>query len=114
MQNTGYPCPACGAPADLGTGCSGCGRPPYPAAAEVIRLDREIVALVGEVERARSAYQRLADRLGAARQRRAALAAAVRAEFPGPATRAPVRPAAGPVPGRPVRAATAWPAAAPP
>ncbi|MEU4777770.1 hypothetical protein, partial [Micromonospora sp. NPDC023633] len=96
MQNTGYPCPACGAPADLGSGCSGCGRPPHPAAAEVVRLDREIVALGGEVERARATYQGLADRLGAARQRRAALAAAVRAEFPvsrpaAPATPAPVR-----------------------
>ncbi|RLK13539.1 hypothetical protein DER29_4563 [Micromonospora sp. M71_S20] len=108
MQNTGYPCPACGAPADLGSGCSGCGRPPHPAAAEVVRLDREIVALGGEVERARAAYQGLADRLGAARRRRAALAATVRAEFPVPrpaasATPAPVRPAAAvpPAPARP-------------
>ncbi|MFG1890119.1 SCO7613 C-terminal domain-containing membrane protein [Micromonospora sp. NPDC049051] len=99
MQNTGYPCPACGAPADLGSGCSGCGRPPHPAAAEVVRLDREIVALGGEVERARATYQGLVDRLGAVRQRRAALAAAVRAEFPvprpvAPATATPMRPAA--------------------
>lgn len=106
MQNTGYPCPACGASADLGSGCSGCGRPPYPAAAEVVRLDREIVALGGEVERARAAYQGLVDRLGATRQRRAALAAAIRAEFPvprpaAPATTVPVRPA----PGAPVRPA---------
>ncbi|MEW2375334.1 hypothetical protein AB0883_04400 [Micromonospora sp. NPDC047812] len=127
MQNTGYPCPACGAPADLGSGCSGCGRPPYPAAAEVVRLDREIVALGGEVERARAAYQGLADRLGAARRRRAALAAAVRAEFPvprpaAPATPAPVRPAAAatPVPARPgvtpppaVTPVPAWPGRGP-
>ncbi|MEU4770631.1 hypothetical protein [Micromonospora sp. NPDC023644] len=118
MQNIGYPCPACGAPADLGSGCSGCGRPPYPAAAEVVRLDREIVALGGEVERARAAYQGLADRLGAARQRRAALAAAVRAEFPvsrpaAPATPRPAAPAT-PAPVRPAPAATPPPAAIPP
>ncbi|MEU6075496.1 hypothetical protein, partial [Micromonospora sp. NPDC047074] len=97
MQNTGYPCPACGAPADLASGCTGCGRPPHPAAAEVVRLDREIVALGGEVERARTAYQGLVDRLAGTRQRRAALAAAVRAEFPvaRPAipTASPARPA---------------------
>ncbi|MFV2111942.1 SCO7613 C-terminal domain-containing membrane protein [Micromonospora sp. LOL_025] len=127
MQNTGYPCPACGAPADLGSGCSGCGRPPYPAAAEVVRLDREIAALGGEVERARAAYQGLADRLGATRRRRAALAAAVRAEFPvprpaAPATPVPVRPAsvAPPVPVRPgvtpppaVTPVPAWPGRGP-
>ncbi|WP_433387394.1 SCO7613 C-terminal domain-containing membrane protein [Micromonospora sp. KLBMP9576] len=115
MQNSGYPCPACGAPADLGSGCSGCGRPPYPAAAEVVRLDREIVALDGEVERARAAYQGLAGRLGAARHRRATLAAAIRTQFPvapptapalrGPVGPAPVRPApAGPAPVRPAPA----------
>ena len=53
MENTGYPCPGCGAPADLASGCPGCGRPPYPPAAEVVRLDREIAALAPEVERAR-------------------------------------------------------------
>ncbi|MGN9766257.1 SCO7613 C-terminal domain-containing membrane protein [Micromonospora sp. SD12] len=125
MQNTGYPCPACGASADLGSGCSGCGRPPYPAAAEVVRLDREIVALGGEVERARAAYQGLVDRLGATRQRRAALAAAIRAEFPvpRPAAPAPVRPApaAAPAPVRPAPGVTppgttpvpAWPGRGP-
>ncbi|MFG3418522.1 SCO7613 C-terminal domain-containing membrane protein [Micromonospora sp. NPDC049460] len=110
MQNTGYPCPACGAPASLGSGCSGCGRPPYPAAAEVIRLDREIVALGGEVERARAAYQGLVDRLAASRRRRAELAAAIRAEFPGPAA----RPAPAAVPAfAPARPAPAWPAGGP-
>ncbi|MEV4463095.1 hypothetical protein AB0J51_05670 [Micromonospora echinofusca] len=128
MQNTGYPCPACGASADLGSGCSGCGRPPYPAAAEVVRLDREIVALGGEVERARAAYQGLVDRLGATRQRRAALAAAIRSEFPvprpaAPATTVPVRPAptAAPAPVRPAPGVTppadtpvpAWPGRGP-
>ncbi|PZF83397.1 hypothetical protein, partial [Micromonospora deserti] len=93
MEDTGYPCPACGAPADLGSGCSGCGRPPYPPAAEVIRLDREIVALGGEVERARQAYQGLADRLAVTRRRRAELAAGIRVEFPAPAARPLPRPA---------------------
>ncbi|MEU5947888.1 hypothetical protein ABZ793_20315 [Micromonospora sp. NPDC047465] len=110
MHNTGYPCPACGAPASLGSGCSGCGRPPYPAAAEVIRLDREIVALGGEVERARATYQGLVDRLAASRRRRAELAAAIRAEFPGPAAR-PV-PAAVPA-SAPARPAPAWPVGGP-
>ncbi|MFI7573586.1 SCO7613 C-terminal domain-containing membrane protein [Micromonospora sp. NPDC049497] len=94
MENSAYPCPACGAPADLGTGCSGCGRPPYPPAAEVFRLDREIVTLGAEAERARQAYHEVTERLGTARRRRAEVAAAIRAEFP-----APVRPA--PAVGRP-------------
>ncbi|MGS2613616.1 hypothetical protein ACVCAH_03650 [Micromonospora sp. LZ34] len=89
MENTGYPCPACGAPADLGSGCSGCGRPPYPPAAEVTRLDRDIVALGAEAERARQTYQGLVDRLATARQRRDRLAVAIRAEFPPPGARPP-------------------------
>ncbi|SCL66299.1 hypothetical protein GA0070606_4296 [Micromonospora citrea] len=108
MQNLGYPCPACGAPADLASGCSGCGLPPYPRAAEVIRLDGEIVALVGETERARAAYQGLVDRLAASRRRRAELAAAIRAEFPGPAARP--TPAAPPMPAHPTPAARPVPA----
>ena len=109
MEKSGYPCPACGAPADLGRGCAGCGRPPYPPAAEVIRLDREIDELTGEVQRARRAYAGLVDRLAATRQRRARLAAAVRTEFPVPAVPVPAElarpvppvgpsPAAGPLP----------------
>ncbi|QKW17466.1 hypothetical protein HUT12_27075 [Verrucosispora sp. NA02020] len=102
MVDNGYPCPACGAPATLSSGCTGCGRPPHAAAAEVIRLDREIVVLGGEVQRARQAFEGLTGRLSAVRRRRAELAAAVRAEFP-----------AGPVAGRPgvPVAATAAPAA---
>ncbi|GIJ23264.1 SCO7613 C-terminal domain-containing membrane protein [Micromonospora lutea] len=83
MDNA-YPCPACGFPANLNSGCSGCGRPPHPAAAEVIRLDREIVALDGQAQQARQAYQGLVGRLDAARRRRAELATAIRAEFPVP------------------------------
>ncbi|MEV1330762.1 hypothetical protein AB0J20_14430 [Micromonospora costi] len=81
MEDT-YPCPACRAPADLVTGCSGCRRPPDPEAAEVIRLDREITALGAEVERARLAYADLVERQRRARERRAELAAAVRARVP--------------------------------
>ncbi|WFE46642.1 hypothetical protein [Verrucosispora sp. WMMD1129] len=83
MDNA-YPCPACGGPANLNSGCTGCGRPPHPAAAEVIRLDREIAALGGEVQRARQAYEGLVGRLDTVRRRRDELAAAVRAEFPMP------------------------------
>ncbi|SBT46920.1 SCO7613 C-terminal domain-containing membrane protein [Micromonospora auratinigra] len=117
MENTPYPCPACGGPADLVAGCRRCGRPPYPPAAEVIRLDREIAVLVPRVEAARVAYQELAGRLGATRQRRAELSARIRLEIPPPvptvvptAPTAPTAPAvavtgpAGVVPGRPVPA----------
>ncbi|MDO3702293.1 hypothetical protein Q3W71_11455 [Micromonospora sp. C28SCA-DRY-2] len=99
MENTGYPCPACGAPADLRSGCSGCGRPPYPSAAEVIRLDREIVALGAEAERARQTYQQLVDRLATTRQRRDRLAAAIRAQFPLPVARPAAAAGAPPRPG---------------
>ncbi|NED54449.1 hypothetical protein G3I24_26565, partial [Micromonospora aurantiaca] len=84
MENTGYPCPGCGAPADLVAGCRTCGRPPYPPAAEVVRLDREITELAPRVEAARLAYQDLSGRLVTARQRRAALAARIRQEIPAP------------------------------
>ncbi|MFE9205785.1 SCO7613 C-terminal domain-containing membrane protein [Micromonospora sp. NPDC007230] len=102
MENTGYPCPGCGAPADLASGCPGCGRPPYPPAAEVVRLDREIAALTPQVERARVAYQELATRLGAARQHRAELAARIRREIPAPRPVGPLPPLPAP-PAVPVR-----------
>ncbi|MFU8852683.1 SCO7613 C-terminal domain-containing membrane protein [Micromonospora sp. SL1-18] len=100
MENTAYPCPGCGTPADLASGCPGCGRPPYPPAAEVIRLDREIATLAPQVERARDAYQELTVRIGAARQRRAELAARIRLEIPAPRSLGSVPPVhpAGPVP----------------
>ncbi|WP_410811724.1 SCO7613 C-terminal domain-containing membrane protein [Micromonospora sp. 067-2] len=90
MDDTGYPCPACGAPADLSTGCAGCGRPPDEVAAEVVRLGREVARLAPEVERARRTYVELAGRLTASSQRRAELAALVRA---GAATSVAVPPA---------------------
>ncbi|MFC0005935.1 SCO7613 C-terminal domain-containing membrane protein [Micromonospora siamensis] len=95
MENTAYPCPRCGAPADLSRGCPGCGLPPYPPAAEVVRLDREIALLGRETEQARQAYQGLAARLLAAQGRRTELAARIRAELPAP--RGVPVPVAGPV-----------------
>ncbi|MFG3302791.1 SCO7613 C-terminal domain-containing membrane protein [Micromonospora chersina] len=111
MENTGYPCPGCGAPADLASGCPGCGRPPYPPAAEVVTLDREIAGLAPRVEAARVAYQELAGRLSTARERRADLAARIRLEIPAPrpvapAPPVPVRPRPDPVPVRPGGAET--------
>ncbi|MFE9954256.1 SCO7613 C-terminal domain-containing membrane protein [Micromonospora sp. NPDC005299] len=109
MENTGYPCPGCGAPADLASGCPGCGRPPYPPAAEVVRLDREIAGLAPRVEAARTAYQELADRLSTARQRRAELATRIRLEVPAPrpvAPAPPLRPQPAVVPARPGGAET--------
>ncbi|MET7967765.1 hypothetical protein [Micromonospora sp. NPDC005305] len=97
MENTGYPCPGCGAPADLASGCPGCGRPPYPPAAEVVRLDREIAGLAPRVEAARAAYQELSGRLSTARQQRADLAARIRLEIPAPRP-APAAPAVRPQP----------------
>ncbi|MFJ5600418.1 SCO7613 C-terminal domain-containing membrane protein [Micromonospora parva] len=79
MDDTRYPCPACGAPADLSAGCSGCRRAPDPIAAEVVRLSREVAELEPQVERARRAYTELAGRLTAVSRRRAELAAVVRA-----------------------------------
>ncbi|MBY8873456.1 hypothetical protein K7640_16600 [Micromonospora sp. PLK6-60] len=118
MENTGYPCPRCGAPADLVVGCARCGLAPYPAAAEVIRLDREIAVLGPEVERARQAYQGLAGRLAAARHRRAELAAQVRAVLPAsgpvPVAGPPAAPALPGGPALPAGPALALPAGAAP
>lgn len=80
MDDTRYPCPACGGPADLNAGCAGCHRPPDPTAAEVVRLGREVARLEPEVERARRTYTELAGLLAATSRRRAELAAVVRAQ----------------------------------
>ncbi|WP_320067505.1 SCO7613 C-terminal domain-containing membrane protein [Micromonospora sp. RTGN7] len=102
MDTIGYPCPGCGTLADLSVGCRRCGRAPDPAAAEVIRLGREIVALTGRAEQARRAYLELAAAVRSAQARRAELAARVRAAtpvgMPGPAGPVPF----GPAPGVPV------------
>ncbi|MFG1844410.1 SCO7613 C-terminal domain-containing membrane protein [Micromonospora carbonacea] len=97
MDTSGYPCPACGAPADLSVGCRRCGRAPDPTAAEVIRLDREIVVLSGQAEQARRAYLELVGSVRSAQARRADLAARVRAATPVGALR-PAGPAAVPPP----------------
>ncbi|MET7705284.1 hypothetical protein [Micromonospora sp. NPDC005413] len=96
MDHTRYPCPACGAPADLSTGCTGCRRAPDPIAAEVVRLGREVAQLEPEVERARRTYTELAGRLSAMSRRRAELAAVVRAGMAAPAVARPA-PLVGPV-----------------
>ncbi|WCN80601.1 hypothetical protein [Micromonospora sp. LH3U1] len=90
MDDTRYPCPACGAPADLSTGCTGCGRAPDPIAAEVVRLSREVAQLEPEVDRARRTYTELAGRLSATSRRRAELAAVVRAGLAAPIVARPV------------------------
>ncbi|MGW5581498.1 SCO7613 C-terminal domain-containing membrane protein [Micromonospora chokoriensis] len=108
MDDTRYPCPACGAPADLSAGCPGCRRAPDPVAAEVVSLGRQIAQLEPEVERARHTYTELAGRLSALSRRRAELAAVVRAGLAVPAVARSV-PARGPAP---VATASAAPGAA--
>lgn len=90
MDETRYPCPACGAPADLRTGCAGCRRAPDPIAAEVVRLSREVAQLEPEVDRARRVYVELAGRLSATSRRRAELATVVRAGLAAPVVARPV------------------------
>ncbi|MET8264229.1 SCO7613 C-terminal domain-containing membrane protein [Micromonospora arida] len=97
MNDTRYPCPACGAPADLSAGCSGCRRAPDPIAAEVVRLSREVAELEPQVERARRAYTELAGRLSTVSGRRAELAAVVRAGLAASAVARPA-PLVGPPP----------------
>ncbi|GAA4460431.1 SCO7613 C-terminal domain-containing membrane protein [Phytohabitans houttuyneae] len=75
---TTYPCPVCGAPADLTAGCGGCGRAPDPDAAEVMRLNAELGALGPRVREALAGYQALAAEFHAAQRRRDVLAVRVR------------------------------------
>ncbi|MGC4767854.1 SCO7613 C-terminal domain-containing membrane protein [Micromonospora sp. DT44] len=98
MDDTRYPCPACGGPADLSAGCAGCHRPPDPTAAEVVRLSREVARLEPEVERARRTYTELAGLLTATSRRRAELAAVVRAQRAAPTPVVPATPLAAPTP----------------
>lgn len=105
-----YPCPACGAPADLTAGCSGCGRAPDPEAAEVIRLDGVINGLAAQAQRQWDAYQTTAAELADTKQRRDIAAARVRARMA-----PPPRPGATPPPGTsPLPGAAPPPAARPP
>ncbi|GAA1807104.1 hypothetical protein HC028_20495 [Planosporangium flavigriseum] len=93
-----YPCPACNSPANLATGCPGCGRGPDPEAAEVMRLGGAIERLAGEVERARQGYAEAVERLRDAQLRRNELAARVRASVTVQQTPAPVPAAPMPAP----------------
>ncbi|MEV4138724.1 hypothetical protein AB0J72_41990 [Dactylosporangium sp. NPDC049742] len=130
-----YPCPFCGGQADLDAGCSGCGRPPFPDAAEVVRLGAragellvEVEAARAELDEARSKYQAAVQRLNAVRAQRNMLAARVSQAVemarralseaaaasvrPAPAPpQPPVRPVLVPGPGGP---AVHGPAAVPP
>lgn len=106
-----YPCPACRTPADLAGGCPGCGRPPDPDAAEVIRLDAEIAGLVREEGRLRHAHAAAVAGLTGTRQRRDALAARVRASVAAPVPGSPPGPA--PPPPAPSRPAPSRPEASP-
>ncbi|MFC7276355.1 SCO7613 C-terminal domain-containing membrane protein [Paractinoplanes rhizophilus] len=73
-----YPCPNCGAPASLESGCPTCGRGPDHDAAEVIRTDAEIGALIAELATAQHVVRDLEIRINQAWQRRHAAAARVR------------------------------------
>ena len=75
---TTYPCPVCGAPADLTAGCGGCGRAPDPGAAEVVRLNAELAALAPRMREALDAYNALAGEFYTTRRRRDELAVRVR------------------------------------
>jgi hypothetical protein len=99
---TDYPCPTCGARADLTDGCSGCHLPPDPVAAEVVSLAATIAGLNTEVEEARSRYTAVLQRRGAAIERHNELVGQIRARTSAPPA-APVAPPERPVlpPARP-------------
>jgi hypothetical protein len=105
-----YPCPACGAHADLTGGCSGCGRPPDPEAAEVIRLDRLLAELAVREQRWRQAHAEVLAEAARVRADRDALAARVVAAAARPPGPAPDVPPPGAVPpGAPPPGAAAAP-----
>src|SRR5436190_1488216 len=107
---TTYPCPFCGGQANLEAGCSGCGRAPFPDAAEVVRLGVradellvEVEAARAEFDEARSRYRAAVQRLNAVRSQRNLLAArvsqAVQAAKLALSPTTGATPAPGPVPG---------------
>jgi hypothetical protein len=111
---TSYPCPSCRTPANLTSGCPGCGRGPDPDAAEVIRLDAEILALTARLAAAREAVASTDAALRSAWGAREVVAARVRASLmpaavaPAPAAVAPAQAAFAPAQApRPVPAAKA-------
>jgi hypothetical protein len=105
-----YPCPVCGAVADVVNGCAACGQPPDPQAAEVIRLDGLITALRPEIEAAGRTYADLQHRLTTLVAQRNALAARVSARAARPRA---VRSQTG-VPSEPPSPVVTMLAAAPP
>ena len=74
-----YPCPSCLATADLDHGCPGCGLPPDPVAAEVVRLGHLIAKLADREQQLRRAHADARSELDDARTRRDELAALVAA-----------------------------------
>ncbi|AGZ40563.1 SCO7613 C-terminal domain-containing membrane protein [Actinoplanes friuliensis] len=90
---TSYPCPSCRTPANLTTGCPGCGRGPDADAAEVVRLDAEIPVLTARVASAREAFAAADAALRRAWQLREAAVARIRASLA-----VPVPALAGPAP----------------
>jgi hypothetical protein len=97
-----YPCPYCRTPADLTTGCPGCGRGPDPDAAEVVRLDAEIPVLTAKLAAAREAVSAADAALRHAWQSREAAAARVRAAMAAASFVAAPGPPAAPVGSGPV------------
>ncbi|GAA3944116.1 SCO7613 C-terminal domain-containing membrane protein [Actinoplanes auranticolor] len=99
---TSYPCPSCRTPANLTSGCPGCGRGPDPDAAEVIRLDAEIPVLTARLAAAREAAAGADAALRHAWQQREAAVARIRASLapvprmPAPAPPVPARAPAAP------------------
>ena len=107
---TSYPCPFCRTPANLTSGCPGCGRGPDRDAAEVIRLDAEIPVLTARLATAREAVATADTALRRAWQAREAAVARIRASLvpagPAPAFAAPALPAPAPAPPRTKEAST--------
>jgi hypothetical protein len=107
---TTYPCPVCGAPADLTAGCGGCGRAPDQQAAEVVRLNADLAALAPRMREALDAYNALATEFYGTRRRRDELATRVRQ---GAAPARGASPAAAPARPTPPAVAPAGPEARP-
>ncbi|WP_433614907.1 SCO7613 C-terminal domain-containing membrane protein [Dactylosporangium sp. CA-139114] len=104
-----YPCPFCGAPAGLESGCGGCARPPFPDAAEVVRLNARTRELYSEVEAARARFGSAVLAYNAAVSQRNLLAARVKASVATAAPRPPEK-----TPAATTASATTAPAAAAP
>src|SRR2546421_5986127 len=89
MPVSTYPCPACGAAADLTDGCPDCHRPPDPDAAEVVALAARIPELTRQVAAARVAYGEASQRLSEAVNRHNELAQRIQDRRAAPPPRGP-------------------------